>query len=95
MFWPFKDENDLFPNDPKKCEDLYIDHETEINNIKAKVLPFLESVQEARRFYEENKEDEDSDMEEVAAALDPEKEQEIIDAEDEEEEDHPEYLLGM
>ena len=92
MFLPFKDERDLFPDDPRKCENLYRDHEKEINNRKAKVLPFLESVQEARRVYNENKELDDPDLEEVGAMLDPEKEQEIIDAEDEEEEDHPEYL---
>ena len=92
MYWPFKDQSEIFPDDPIKCEDLYDQHVTEIDNIRAKVLPFMENVQAARRIYEENKVDEESDLEEVAVMLDPEKEQEIEDVDCEDEEDHPEYL---
>jgi hypothetical protein len=92
MFYPFRSESQLYPDNEKKCENLYITNIEKIDTVKAKVLPFLESVEFARRKFQEDRENEEPDLEDVAAMLDPEKEQEIIDAEEEEEEDHPEYL---
>ena len=60
--------------------------------VKAKVMPFLTSVEVARKTNEELKENKELDTEEIAAMLDPEKEQENQDADEEEEEEHPEYL---
>ena len=92
LFWPFRDEKSLSPENPEECKTLYLTNETEIDRVKMKVMPFMESVRLARSTYEENKENEEPTLEEVAAMLDPEKEQEIIDGEEEEEEEHPEYL---
>ena len=91
LFHPFRSENE-FPKDAEECKIKYFDNETKINRVQAKVMPFMVSVQKARSDYNENKENEEPDLEGVATMLDPENEQEIMDAEDEEEEEHPEYL---
>ena len=92
MYLPFRSESELFPHDKEKCKHLYSTNLRKINMVKAKVMPFLVSVEDARSSYEKNREEEDPDLEEVAAMLDPEKEQEIIDGDEEEEEEHPEYI---
>ena len=91
LFRPFRSESE-FPNDAAECERMYLENITKIDRVRAKVMPFMVSVQKARSEYDENKENEEPDLEGVAAILDPENEQEIMDAEDEEEEEHPEYL---
>ena len=92
MFLPFQSESELFPDDEEKCRIKYTENYHKIDTLKAKVMPFLESVKSAQALHEEMKESGELDLEEVAALLDPEKEQEIMDAEEEEEEEHPEYL---
>ena len=92
LYFPFLDENDLFPNDAKKCEQLYRDNEEKINRVKAQVMPFLESVEEAQIVYEQSKDKEGTIEEKMGAELDAEKEQEVADAEEEDDEDHPDYL---
>ncbi len=93
LYFPFRDENDLHPNNEQKCEKLYKDNEEKIKQVKAQVMPYLESVEEAQLIYEQNKEDKEENIEEqMGAELDAEKEQEVVDAEEEGEEDHPEYL---
>ena len=92
MYRPFRDESELFPDDRDECQSLYEKNESKIETVRAKVMPFLEGVQQARTKFEENKENEEPDLEEVAAMLDPEKEQEIMDGDEEEEEEHPDYL---
>merc|ERR1719239_1211335 len=64
LYHPFRDENELFPEDPEKCEELYMKHQDEIKMVKAKVMPFLESVEEAQLIYEEMKADERRQREE-------------------------------
>ena len=92
LFHPFRDENELFPYDPEKCEELYMSHQDEIKYVKAKLMPFLESVEEAQLIYEEMKADERREKEEAMGAdLDPEMEQEIADLDDFEEEEHPDF----
>jgi hypothetical protein len=92
MYRPFRDEKELFPENRDDCEKLYMDNISKIETVRAKVMPYLESVQRARTEFEESKENEEPDLEEVAAMLDPEKEQEIMEDDEEEEEDHPDYL---
>ena len=92
MYHPFRDEKDLFPQNKNECEKLYRENVQKIDMVKAKVMPFLTSVEVARKTHEELKENEELDTEEIAAMLDPEKEQENQDADEEEEEEHPEYL---
>ena len=92
LYYPFRDENELFPDDPAKCEELYLKNMDRIKMVKAQVMPFLESVEEAQLIYEEMKAQEEQDVQEkMGADLDPENEQEIADLDDEDEEEHPDY----
>ena len=92
LYHPFRDESELFPDDEEKCEQLYLENEHKIKRVKAQLMPFLESVDEAQQIYQEKREKEERDIEEVMGAdLDPEMEQEVADGEEEEEEDHPDY----
>jgi len=91
LFHPFRDENELFPENPEKCEQLYLKHMDELKYRKAQLMPFLESVEEAQLRYEEMKADEEQNVEDkVGPDLDPEHEQDIADLDDLEEE-HPDY----
>ena len=67
LYHPFRDENELFPEDPEKCEELYMTHQDEIKYVKAQLMPFLESVEEAQLIYEEMKADERREKEEAMA----------------------------
>ena len=92
LYHPFRDENELFPDDPTKCEELYLKNMDQIKMVKAQVMPFLESVEEAQLIYEEMKAQEEQDVQErMGADLDPENEQEIADLDDEDDEEHPDY----
>ena len=95
LYHPFRDENELFPEDPEKCEELYNTHKKEILMRKARIMPYLESVEEAQAMYEERKAKEETNVEDaVGADLDPQMEQEAADGEDVEDEDHPDFI-GM
>ena len=95
LYHPFRDENELFPEDPEKCEELYNTHKKEILMRKARIMPYLESVEEAQAMYEERKAKEETNIEDaVGADLDPQMEQEAADGEDVEMEDHPDFV-GM
>ena len=93
LYYPFRDEEDLHPDDPEACEKLYRDNEMKIRRVKAQVMPFLESVEEAQLMYEQSKEEEEEedDLDDIGAQLDPENEQELGDAEEEGVLEHPEY----
>ena len=93
LYHPFRDENKLFPNDPEKCEELYLKHFDEIKVVKGHLMPFLESVEEAQLIYEEMKAQEKQDVQDkMGADLDPESEQEIADLDDEDyDEEHPDF----
>ena len=93
LYHPFRDENKLFPDDPEKCEELYVKHFDEIKVVKAHLMPFLESVEEAQLIYEEMKAQEKQDVQDkMGADLDPEIEQEIADLDDEDyDEEHPDF----
>ena len=93
LYHPFRDENQLFPNDPEKCEELYLRHFDEIKVVKGQLMPFLESVEEAQLIYEEMKAQEKQDVQDkMGADLDPENEQDIADLDDEDyDEEHPDF----
>ena len=92
LFHPFRDENELFPENPEKCEQLYLKHMEEIKYRKAQLMPFLESVEEAQLRYEEMKADQELNVEDkVGPDLDPEHEQDIADLDDLEDEEHPDF----
>ena len=92
LYHPFRDENELFPEDPQKCEQLYQKHKDEIQYVKAQLMPFLESVEEAQVVYEQMRANEEQDIEDkMGADLDPEMEQEIADGDDLDDEEHPDY----
>ena len=92
LYHPFRDENQLFPEDPQKCEELFYKHQQKIKSAKAQLMPFLESVEEAQAVYEEMRANDEQDIEEkMGADLDPEMEQEIADGDDLDDEEHPDY----
>ena len=92
LYHPFRDENELFPEDPEKCEELYKKHQNEIKYVKAQVMPFLESVEDAQLIYQEMKAQEMQEKEEqMGVDLDPEGEQEIADLDDLDDEEHPDF----
>ena len=92
LFHPFRDEAELYPDDEEKCIDLYLKNEDKIKRAQAQLMPFLESVDEAQKLYQENREKEERGIEEVMGAeLDPEMEQEAVDADEEDDEEHPDY----
>ena len=91
LYHPFRDESDLHPDDPEACEKLFRDNEMKIKRVSAQVMPYLESVEEAQLMYEQSKDDEEDELDDIGAELDPENEQEIGDAEDEGVLEHPEY----
>ena len=92
LFHPFRDEAELYPDDAEKCEQLYLKNKDKINRVKARLMPFLESVDEAQKLYQENRENDKRDIEDIMGAdLDPEQEQEVEEAGDEEDEEHPDY----
>ena len=92
LYHPFRDEAELHPDDAEKCEQLYLKNKDKINNVKAQLMPFLESVDEAQKTYQENREKEKKDIEDLMGAdLDPELEQEVAEAGEEEDEEHPDY----
>ena len=61
LYHPFRDENDLYPEDPVKCQELYLKHADQIKYTKAQVMPFLESVHDAQLIYDEMKANEEQD----------------------------------
>ena len=92
LFHPFRDEAELFPDDEEKCINLYLKNEDKIKRAQARLMPFLESVDEAQKLYQENREKEERGIEEVMGAeLDPEMEQEAADVDEEDDENHPDY----
>ena len=92
LFHPFRDENELFPEDPQRCEELYLRHKQEIQVVEAQLLPFMESVEEAQVIYEQMRANDEQDIEDkMGADLDPEMEQEIADGDDLDDEEHPDY----
>ena len=92
LFHPFHDEAELFPDDEEKCITLYLQNEDKIKRAQAQLMPFLDSVDEAQKLYQENREKEERHIEEVMGAdLDPEMEQEAADADEEDDEEHPDY----
>ena len=94
LYFPFRNENALFPDDPLECAELYLENEQQIKAVKAEVMPFLESVEEAQMIYEEMKAQEERDaQDQMGADLDPQMEQEIADLEDDDDDDeeHPDF----
>ena len=92
LFFPFRDEAELFPDDEEKCIALYLQNQDNIKIAKARLMPFLESVDEAQQLYEENRERDERHIEDVMGAdLDPENEQEAADVDEEDDEEHPDY----
>ena len=92
LFHPFRDEAELYPDEAEKCEQLYLKNEDKIKRVKARLMPFLESVDEAQKLYQENREKDQRDIEGIMGAdLDPEQEKEVEEAGDEEDEEHPDY----
>ena len=91
LYTPFLHENDLGGHDEEKCRNLYHQNEENIQYIKGFILPYAKGVEEARFFIEEGNRNEDN-VQLVGDNLDPQMEQDIQDLMDEEEEPHPDYF---
>ena len=48
LYTAFTDENELWPNNERKCQKLYMKSKEEIEYVKKHMMPFSEGVQEAR-----------------------------------------------
>ena len=62
MYTPFINEDELFPNDPDKCIDLYNSKVDAITEIKSNILPHLDPVTEGRERAEEFNNDVGTDL---------------------------------
>ena len=83
------------PTDPESIHDLYVkdfEGERKVARVKRQVMPFLESVEEARFMVEEMEKELDLDLTETGAKLDPQAEQDREDCAEEGEQDHPDFL---
>ena len=90
LFTPQREE---VPTDPESIHELYIEEfegERKVARVKRQVMPFLESVEEARFMIEEMEKELDLDF--TGAKLDPQAEQDREDCAEEGEQDHPDFL---
>ena len=71
LFWPWRNESELFPDDPKKCAELYHRVKPSIDHVKKTLFPHLDDVELGREMVENF----EFDMNEIGAAIDPEGEQ--------------------
>ena len=71
LFWPWRNESELFPDDAKKCAELYHRVKPYIDSVKETLFPHLEDVELGREMVENF----EFDMNEIGAAVDPEGEQ--------------------
>ena len=71
LFWPWRNESELFPDDAKKCAELYKRVKPSIDKVKETLFPHLEDVELGREMVENF----EFDMNEIGAAVDPEGEQ--------------------
>ena len=93
LYTAYTDENQLGANDEEKCRKLYLEKKDDIQLVKRYMMPFLEGIEEARYYVEEAmKEQQEKTNHIVGDDLDPEKEKEIEECQDEEDEMHPDFL---
>ena len=52
LFYPWRDESELFPDDFQKCQDLFKRQEQNIATVKTKLLPHLHQVEATRAMVE-------------------------------------------
>ena len=72
LFFPWREERELFPNDAQKCGELYIKVKEKVDAVKAKLFPHLNDVELGRAMVENFEFDLNPD---VGAAVDAEGEQ--------------------
>ena len=80
MFYPWRDESELFPDDFKKCQDLFKRQEQNIATVKTRLNPYLHQVEAGRAMveaFEENSKTADEMDAEGEQANDPEQIAEI------------------
>ena len=71
LFYPWRDESELFPDDANKCRELYLAEKINIDKVKRKLFPHLAEVELGRAMVESFDE-----HEQVGIEVDPEGEQE-------------------
>ena len=75
LFYPWRDESELFPDDFQKCQDLFKSQEQNISTVKTRLFPHLHNVEAARAMveaFEENSRIADKMDAEGEQANDPE-----------------------
>ena len=68
LFWPWRDESELFPDDALKCAELYQRVKPSIDRVKETLFPHLEDVELGREMVETF----EFDFNDIGAAVDPE-----------------------
>ena len=82
-------------NDDTKCAEAYKEKEEEIRAVKRQIMEWLEDVDEARFYVEENLKNE-AKVKEIGDAIDAQKQQDDLDCEEEGIEEDPLYEhLGL
>ena len=71
LFWPWRNEYELFPDDAVKCEELYLKAKPYIDIVKRTLFPHLTDVELGREMVENF----EFDVTEIGAAVDAEGEQ--------------------
>ena len=90
LYTPLRDE---IPRE--SIEALYLEEfegERKVSRVKRQVMPFLQSVEEARLMVDEMQKELELDHSETGVNLDPQAEQENEECEEEGEQDHPDFL---
>ena len=93
LYCPFRDENEFHPDDAEKCREVYEEKKEWIELVKAQVMPYLKSTEEAQMLYEMTKDQEVNVEDVVGAQLDPEKEQENEEGDEGEDDENDEYMF--
>ena len=73
LFWPWRNESELFPDDAEKCVNLFRHAEDYIEVVKATLFPHMADVEIGRKLVEDLK----YDMSKIGEDLDAEGEQEL------------------
>ena len=82
LYYPHRNDEELYPDDYNKCKQKYLDFEHEIQDVRSKIMPHYEKVIEMREKAEEF-------LSNIGDEMDPNKEQENAECEAEGVKDHP------
>ena len=92
LYTGYTDESELGAHDEKKCRDLYLMKKEAILQVKSRLMPHTEAVEEARHFVEEAIKEMRTQNNNIGDELDPEQEKEIEECENGNDDLHPDFL---